>query len=278
MSKILFIFGIILSYAIISVHTSFALPAGNTSDPTIPYGKGVAKMEASGLGPVKTSFDFDITFEKELKDEGSATESEIEGKNYLFRLGYTFADRFEPYVRIGVSHLETSWRERGQDVVCDSENGLAFGFGLKALVYEIPEHRIRFSFDGQYLYTDPDIENVTVDVPSRTVSTTEFEVKEWQIAGIVSMEFPLGSEGRYGKTNPAAVYSLIPYVGLAYFDSEVKTKFTYVYNYSINGTSNKDNFLLLTGCDIVSPEDVTLNVEGRFIGETAASGGCTVKF
>jgi hypothetical protein len=36
--------------------------------------------------------------------------------------------------------------------------------------------------------------------------------------------------------------------------------------------------MLVTGCDITSPQDVSLNIEGRWLGETAGSAGLTVKF
>lgn len=271
MLKKLFITGIILLFA----SSCFAATAGNTSDPKTPYGPGIANMQASGLGPFKVSFDCDWIFDKDLTGASGVTSAEIEGQKYLVRIGYTFADRIEPYLKLGGSHLKASWKQRGYDIKAKSEHGLAIGLGAKALVFEIPEHRLRFSLDGQYLYTDPDIREGFVDNPERSISVTEFKVKEWQIAGMVSMEFPLN----YDKKDPAAIYSLIPYAGLAYSNSDNDVRFRCAgVDFDLGNAENEDKFVLITGCDLISPENVSLNAEGRWIGETAASGGVTVKF
>lgn len=271
MAKKLFVAVVIWLFA----SSCFAATAGNTSDPKVPYGPGIANMQASGMGPFKVSFDSEWIFDKELKDKDAITSAESEGEWYLFKIGYTFADRVEPYVKLGASHLKASWTERGSQIKVKGEKGFAAGIGGKVLVYEIPEHKLRFSLDGQYRYTNPDIDNVMLDIPNRMVTVTEFDVKEWQITGIMSIEFPIG----YNRRDPAAVYSFIPYLGFAYSESETNSKFDFNgLTYDLNGAGNDSNLLLVTGCDIVSPDNGSLNIEGKWIGETSASAGCTVKF
>lgn len=253
----------------------FAATAGNTSDPKVPYGPGIANMQASGMGPFKVSFDTEWVFDKDLKDKDAVTDSESEGEWHLFRIGYTFADRVEPYVKLGMSRIKTSWTERSRRIKVKGEKGFAAGIGGKVLVYEMPEHKIRLSLDGHYLYTNPDIDKATVDLPNRAVNATEFDVKEWQITGIISMEFPLS----YNRRDPAAIYSLIPYLGFAYADSDTNSKFEYSgLTYDLNGAGNDSKFLFITGCDIVAPENASLNIEGKWVGETSGSAGCTLKF
>ena len=253
----------------------FAAPAGNTSDTRVPYGPGVSNLQASGFGAIKLGIDADWIFERKLDGDSTVTEADLEGQIYLLRLGYTFADRFEPYVKLGVSHLKTGWVQNSIDLRARGENALTTGFGAKALLFEIPEHTIRFTLDGQYIYSDSDIEEAGVGIPERTVSSTEFKITQWQITAVLSKEFILNSD----SSNPAAVYSLIPYVGLGYIDSENEVEFTYSgTEYSMGATGNENKFMLITGCDLTSPENMSLNVEGRWIGETAASVGGTVKF
>lgn len=273
MIKKFFVIGVILFFA----GSCFAATAGNTSDPKIPYGSGIANMEKTGMGPFKFSFDGDWIFEKNLGGKSGTSDAEIEGEWYLFRIGYTFADRIEPYVKFGMSHLKAAWKQEGYiRLKVKGENAFAVGVGTKLRLYEIPEYRLRVSLDGQYLYTDPDIDRATIGAArGRAVTASEFEVKEWQIAGIVSLELPVN----YDRTDPAAVYSIIPYIGLAYFDSETKAKFTYgETTYDLGKAENEENFLLITGCNVASPNNVSFNLEGRWVGEAAASAGFTAKF
>ncbi len=193
----------------------YAAPAGNTSDSKIPYGDGILKLKNT-IGAVKVSIDAESIIERELENSGQVTDAELEGEWYLLRVGYPlFEDVLEPYVKIGVSHLETSWKQNGAFTLIKGDNSLAWGVGAKFLAYELPKDRVKFTIDGQYRFTEPDIDDVSVDVPTRTVSASEYSIGEWQIAGIVSMEIPLGQKGRYGKSD---IYSLVPYVGIGYSD------------------------------------------------------------
>lgn len=266
---------IIIACVLLYAGSCFAQVAGNTSDPKIPYGPGIANLQESGLGPIKVSFDVDWVFNKDLDEESGISGAESEGQKYLLRLGYTIADRVEPYIKLGTSHLKASWDQYGVEAKARAEDGFAIGVGGKALLFDIPEHRIRFSVDGQYLYTDPGIKDAHINGADRAISASEFKVSEWQVAGIVSMEFLVNGD----KSNPATPYSIIPYIGGAYTDSKTDVKFTTGnINYDLGDANNKDKFIFLTGCDITAPENISINVEGRWVGETAASGGCTLKF
>jgi opacity protein-like surface antigen len=266
---------VIIACVLLYTGSCFALTAGNTSDIKIPYGPGIANLQESGIGPIKAGFDAEFVFDRDLDGESGVSSAESEGQKYLLRIGYTISDRMEPYIKLGTSHLKASWNQNGVQAKAKAENGFAFGIGGKALLFDIPEHRIRFSVDGQYLYTDPDIKDVHIDGSNRTISASEFKVSEWQVAGILSMEFLINDS----SNNPATPYSLIPYLGLAYTDSKTGVKFTSDnVNYDLGDASSKNKFVFLTGCDITAPENISLNVEGKWIGETAASGGCTLKF
>jgi opacity protein-like surface antigen len=268
-------FIITLLFLLLFAGISFAANAGDTSSPDLPYGSGICNWSTPDRGALKASFDGEWVFDRDLDAKLNATSADIEGQKYLFRIGYTFFNRVEPYAKLGVSHLRMSWNEAGSDIKLTARDGFAVGGGGKVLVFEIPDYKIRLSADGHYLYTEPGIKKINVDDVTRSVSAQEFKVAEWQIAGIISMEFPLS----YDRYNPASVYSLIPYVGVAYFDSDIKAKFTYNSNeYSVGDAENKDKILLIGGLDFTSPQNMVFNVEGRFIGETAASSGLTVKF
>jgi hypothetical protein len=271
MVKRLLVIGCLLFFAT----SSFAQTAGNTSDPKIPYGPGVANLQDSGIGPLKLSFDFSNIFDKDLKVVSPVSDAEMHGQEYMLRLGYNILDRVEPYAKFGMVNLKTKWKQSGSYLKTHSEKGFGAGVGAKVLVFDITEHRLRFSLDGQYFYSKPDISSAYIDGAQSHISASEFKISQWHIAGILSMEFLIGGD----KKNPATPYSLLPYLGLAYTDSSTKVKFTSGGNiYDIGNAKNDKNVLFITGCDITSPENISLNIEGRFIGETAGSGGCTIKF
>jgi opacity protein-like surface antigen len=255
---------------------SFAQTAGNTSDPKIPYGPGIANLKDSvGIGPLKLSFDFDNVFEKDLKTTGAVADAETHGQQYMLRLGYNIVDRFEPYAKFGMVNMKTKWTQSGTHIKVHSDKDFGAGFGAKVLVFDIPEHKLRLSLDGQYFYSKPDISSVHIDGIQSNISASEFKISQWHIACILSMEFVIGGD----KANPATPYSLLPYLGLAYADSSTDIKFkSGATNYDIGNAKNDQKILFITGLDITSPENIALNIEGRFIGETAGSGGCTLKF
>ncbi len=257
--------------------TIMAAPAGNPSDTKIPYGDGILKLKDT-IGSVKVSLDVESIIDRELEGASDVTDAEMEGEWYLLRFGYPmFEDVFEPYVKFGLSHLETSWKENGIFIVIKGDNDLAWGLGARFLAYEIPRYNnLKFVVDWQYRSTDSDIDDVTVNDPSRTVSASEFKISEWQISGVVSMEFPLGKRKRYGKFD---IYSIIPYVGIGYSDCKVEGKFTHSNtDYNIGDAESDDKVVLITGCDLLCQENLSLNAETRLIGETSVSGGATFKF
>ncbi|MDD5504986.1 MAG: hypothetical protein PHV77_06760 [Candidatus Omnitrophica bacterium] len=266
---------VIIVILLFAAGTSFAQTAGNTSDPKVPYGAGIANLKDSGMGPLKLGFEFNNVFKRELKVDTSLTDVKVEGQEYLLRLGYNIGDRFEPYAKFGVVNLKTKWEQSGTSIKAYSDKDFGAGFGMKVLAFESQEHRLRLSLDGHYFYANPDIRSARVDGASSTISATEFKISQWQISGILSMEFIIGGD----KQNPATPYSILPYIGLAYADSETKVRFSTVNgSYNLGKGENDKKFLFITGCEIVSPENISLNIEGRFVGETAGSGGCTIKF
>ncbi len=254
----------------------YAAPAGNTSDSKIPYGDGVLKLKNT-IGSVKLSIDAESIIDRDLESSGTVTDGGLEGEWYLLRVGYPlFEEVLEPYVKIGVSHLEASWKQNGTFTLIKGDNDLAWGIGAKFLAYEIPKNRVKFTIDGQYRFTEPNIDDVTINDPSRTVSASEYSIGEWQISGIVSLEIPFGQKSRFDKSD---IYSLVPYVGLGYSDCKVTGKFTYgASEYNIKEPGSDKKVVLITGCDFLTPQNVSVNVESRLIGETSVSAGGTVKF
>ena len=263
---------------------AFAAPAGNPSDPKMPRGASLFNLNHT-IGTVKMGFDIEYIKERSLKSGEDIIEPELKGDWYLVRLGYPmFEGILEPYLKLGVSELEIKWQQYGSDIVIKGDVDFAWGMGAQLLVYEIPDFDVKFTIDGQYRATEPDIDDVSVNIPSRTVTASDFDVRDWQIVGIASMELPLDQLGqgirrRRGPRKKTNIYTLVPYVGLGYSNTDIDGTFAYNgVDYDIGDARGDDKLVLLGGCNLVFPENASVNVEARLISEVSMSGGATFKF
>lgn len=288
MKLLKFTVGILILLLFICCYT-YAAPAGNTADTRMPPGDGFFHLKDS-IGSVKLSFDFDAIIEKDLEADNSTNlvDEEIEGEWYMAKISYPiFNGKIEPYLKLGVADLEVSWKQNGKNIIIKGDNAMAWGAGIKFLAFEMPEHRVKFAIDTQYRTTNPDIADASVNVPSRTISAEEYEIQEWQIAGILSIEIPIatGRQGlrrrRKGRRHikRGEIYSLVPYVGIAYTDSKIEASFIESGTlYDVDDADNTDKVVLIGGADLLAPENVSINIEGRIIGEISLGGGATVRF
>ncbi len=281
--KVIKIWLCILPIFLYTCSVTFAAPAGNPSDPKMPRGASLFNLNHT-IGTVKMGFDIEYIKERSLKSSEDIIEPELKGDWYLVRLGYPmFEGILEPYLKLGVSELEIKWQQYGSNIVMKGDVDLAWGLGAQLLVYEIPDYDIKFTIDGQYRATEPDIDDVSVNIPSRSVTASDFDVRDWQIVAIASMELPLNQLGqgirkrrRARKTN---IYTLVPYVGLGYSNTDIDGRFTYNgVDYDIGDARGDDKLVLLGGCNLVFPENASVNVEARLISEVSMSGGATFKF
>ncbi|MFC1808367.1 hypothetical protein ACFL0T_08420, partial [Candidatus Omnitrophota bacterium] len=253
----------------------FGAAAGNPSDPKVPYGQGLANLQEQGIGPVNFSFDYNFIVDRDL-DGATLTEGEeLEGQWYLFRLGYNINEYIEPYLSMGLSNLNASFNQYGNFVKVNAANAFAIGGGGKIMLFEIPESNIRISGDAHYLYSDSSVDKVKINsVNNPNISITDFKIHEWQISAMLSREFFIN----YSNWHTRDVFSFLPYLGVGYIDSSTKTEF------NLNGleyeldAGNDKKVVFLTGLNVTSPDNISINVEGRWFGETAGSGGITLKF
>ena len=77
--------------------------------------------------------------------------------------------------------------------------------------------------------------------------------------------------------------TLIPYAGCLYSNltSNIDDAIKYQdinWNYTVGDLDSKDNFGLLVGANVGIRDNFELNLEGRFIAETAATAGLGYKF
>jgi hypothetical protein len=223
---------------------------------------------------VKASFDAEFVFDKNLHVNPDLNGAEMEGRWYMAKLGITFFNRIEPYVKFGMSNLEARWKQHNsQKIEVDTKDGFAWGGGLKANLMEICG--IRLTGDWQYRTTEPDTSKITIN--SSSISDMgKFKVDEWQIGLFLSKKFeiPLKLDSIY----------TVPYTGIVYSDSNADVSFKEPSNpaadYSLFDANNKKLYGFVLGCDIMPRLNSTFiySIELRLVDEIALSLGGTMKF
>ncbi len=136
---------------------------------------------------------------------------------------------------------------------------------------------MRYKVDGDFKVDGKDFDQATLDVlrpldPNATFSSdSETEIQEWQVALYVNQTF-----GQFS-----------PYAGIKYsdfkadFELEGSGQFSGLpLSYKGEGKAKADkNFGVFLGTDIyLIPNQLSINIEGRFIDETSGTFGLTYKF
>ena len=222
---------------------------------------------------IKGTAELDFVFKRKLTSADDVKKAELKGQNYMLKLSSNFYDSFEPYIKLGTSDLEVTWTQNGENITVEAKPGFVWAAGIKAHVYEFKNYGIKLTMDAQYKNADLDVDTV-----SRAGSMNEkFEIKEYQIALLASKKLivPVGINDYY----------VVPYTGLTVSWSDVDVSFEIPPGppyalFSTFNASDENVFGLVLGCDIM-PSLLSwylLNLELRFINETALTLGGTVKF
>ncbi len=253
MRKILFL-AAILTMVVSLAGVSQAAPAGNPADPVLLVGNYPVKVE--GL--------VDIVFERKL--DLADDNCEIEAQWYLAKASVNLIEKIDVYGLLGTAKLKVkSWTASNYDM--ESDYSLAWGGGVKVLLYETEEYGdgiLRVTVDGNYRQYDPGIEEVKKDDAEVTgILEKELEYREWGVG--LGLSYTLDQ--------------FTPYIGVKYSDVEVKMALHDPATSLTKKTANsKDIVGVYLGVDYLFQENIALNLEGRFIDETALNVGLKVSF
>ena len=268
---------------VFSAQIAYALGDGSSCSTDMPAASGIVDFQAERGASLIATAGFENIIEKPLKGDDVISVN-LEGNWYLVGLGYRIANRFEPYLRVGVSEMNVSWTENNNLIEVTGEKDFAIGGGLKILVHKMKLTnllQLKLNLDGQMRYTQPNIREITIaGASSRNISAKEFRIIDARAAATIGLEISLkkilGEDiFEEGETD----FYLVPYVGILYSDSLVRTEFKdSETQYSITESRDKDKFDLIAGIDIVTPKYVLLNLEAQFFDGESISGGASVKF
>jgi len=252
---------------IAGISVAYAAPVGNIATPSV-LKKGLIIQDEQGQYGVIVESENDITWDRNLKDQYSDTEYSFFGG----KCGILFMDRYIAYGILGAGKALQKFQADGNNIKWDTDYSFVWGIGGTAMLYETKVQELwngtfRIGLDGRYRQSHLDVDKVTGDstnfnlTPS-AVTSSKYELDEWQVALAVSYQ----------------IENVIPYVGVKYSDTTGEAETT------ANGTEYKvdleadDNVGIFTGCDLVLNDMFSINVEGRFIDETALTAAAAIRF
>jgi opacity protein-like surface antigen len=236
------------------------------------YAASIGGAETQGQGKFGVALDTEYVFERDLKDNGSDVDPGEEFKSIdleeLYRImvktSYGLLDNLDVYVKLGVADIEVSrviYQNGAYDSTSDAfgRGNFAYGFGLKGN-YELTEEWI-LGCDLQYVRHKNEFSWKTTNASGNVdsgVGDKKATIQEWHVAPYVAYRLD----------------NFTPYLGLKYSDIRFEG--------TVGGYTSKykadDNVGVFVGTDYEIGENLTLNLEGRFVDETALSFAATYKF
>ena len=272
MKKLLVLAGAVIFCLLIS-KLSFAEAVGNTADINFPAGKGIYSSQLSDFIKLNIGLDTDILIEKKFKYDSAVTTGapKLEGQYYTAKLSCTLFDRIQPYLKFGASNMEMDWNDANGDIKVKAKSSLAYAVGLKAYLWQFEGLGLKVFSSASLRSTKPRVKSISIN-GSNTSNITEsrFDVLDRQAAIGISREFKIpGFES----------VSLVPYIGAAYSSTTARVRVKQGTNVMNSGAEGqKDNWGLFLGTDFMVMDNLSLNVEGRFIDEKAVNLGFSALF
>lgn len=247
--------------------TVYAAPVGLTSDADATEGE----LWADNNIGLSVGVVYDVVQERKLEvDTG-----DFEMQAVMARIGLSMLDRYNLYVDFGeATDMELDYTILGEKHAIKYDSGDIIGVGLSALIYRW-DNDIEVGANVSYRQVDLNIDSLSIDGVSYTsanltsVTNTDYQ----EVQGAVELAW---------KTD-----NFIPYIGLKYSDVELGSDYTIApQQYSDSKGKGSDRSigafvgLTITPSIEATPqsEQLSINIEGRFIDEEALSIGIAYKF
>ncbi|MCD6540047.1 MAG: TonB-dependent receptor [Candidatus Omnitrophica bacterium] len=239
--------------------------------PLAVYAASIGGVETQGQGKFSIGFDQEFVFDRDFEFDKAnwdlAAQSIVVEKieldkayRTMIKLNYGVVDNLDVYVKLGAGdskiNLDDLRSGTSENNIYDSDYGFAYGVGLKG-AFDL-ENNWLVGCDLQYLRQKADW-TPKGDFQGEGDKIT---IQEWHIAPYVGYK----------------VGNFIPYFGVRYSDLRAKTEWGGKDAGDWEKVKADDNFGVFLGTDYKIAENWTLNLEARFIDETAISFGTTYRF
>ena len=232
--------------------------------PVAVYAASIGGAETQEKGKLAIGLDQEFVFDRDMKyikgiENVQSAAVEIDSMyRTLAKISYGLLDNFDVYVKLGTADAKvkgpiTTVAEGERIYSAKTDNAFAWGLGAKA-TYEFAKDWF-LGADTQYLTHKHN--GHSSSGPSNW--NADYTFQEWQVAPYIAK--------RLGN--------FVPYGGVKYSDLRMKDK-------DKNGSTTKykadDNFGVFLGTDYKIGKNFSLNIEGRFVDETAMSFGASYRF
>jgi len=233
-----------------------------TSDNSFIFGRYFKFIKASNIDP--------------YPDENIEGADIERGYQVMLKTSYGLLDNLDVYVKLGwadykIDSIFQGTRETGKysfPFVMNTDSDFAYGLGVKGNYEFKPSWLV--GYDLQYLRSKHDMYLTKKRTTEPTGAFKSTVMQEWHVAVSLAKK----------------IKSFIPYVGVRYSDARFETKgiedqlvwgadMAWIYNIKYKA---KDNVGVFLGTDYNLTKNLSFNIEGRFIDETAMSLGATYKF
>ena len=255
--------------------------------PLVVYAASMGGAETQGQGKFAIGMDQEFVFDRDMELKSMdpdqvvlwggtlETKPEIDSMyRTMVKANYGVLDNLDIYVKLGTADFKGkmpwTWTEAGDwekgTMKIEGDNAFAYGFGAKG-TYNLKNDWI-IGCDVQYLRHKNDYKGIDSWEDSTGDSGEEsfkgnVTFQEWQVAPYIAKK----------------IGNFVPYLGVKYSDLRTKFKVTWkndkVETWKIEADDNVGVFL---GTDYKIGENWKLNLEGRFVDETAMSLAATYKF
>jgi outer membrane protein W len=246
--------------------------------PLASYAASIGGAETQGKGKFAIGLDQEFVFDRDMKfdkaswgelDSGETVKVEIDSMyRTMVKASYGVLDNLDVYVKLGTADFKMTdvWTETGEEWhdTAKGKNAFAYGFGAKG-TYELKDGWF-VGADVQYLRHKNKYSGSGYDAldPADTDSWHgKMTFQEWQVAPYIAKK----------------IGNFVPYLGVKYSDLRIKEK-------SVDDDGDEDtikwkaddNVGVFVGTDYKIADNWKLNLEGRFVDETAMSVGATYRF
>jgi hypothetical protein len=232
---------------------------------------GNGPVEPLGTAKFALSGEYNNVLDMDLKKNGDVTGGEVEESYQGYaKLAVGISDNVNLYARLGAANLKEKlkWSNNTSHTI-KYDNGLLWGIGGNG-IYDLGNN---FGIGGN-LQIDAwfvDADSISGDNSPTFVDKGSLNNSEFQASLYLKYTCDLGVK-------------ITPYAGgyYSYFDSRIDKTLKYQDTngtiYTCGDIKNDDNFGVLLGLDVTATDKITLNIEGRFIAETAVTCGVCYKF
>jgi hypothetical protein len=254
--------------------------------PLYVYAASIGKAETAGQGKLSIGFDQEFLFDRDMKkntDHNGEFTPDLEFYRSMARISYGLFNNLDVYAKLGTADFKGNSNMKyfdtgfagGVDIGKWKQNGknaFAYGFGIKGN-YDLQDGWI-IGCDAQY-----------ITHKNKFTGTESWDAYDGSGVYQYSRSYPIKGDMLFQEWQ-AAIYvakkidKFTPYVGGKYSDLRIKNKMQFHESSDKFTYKSKadDNFGVFAGLDINIIEHFNLNVEGRFIDETAMSFGASYRF